>query len=345
MAHLLNHITKAHMVTQHPSVGSPLFYGVFFTAVLIMIAIDMLSLRKQGVHKVKAKEALIWSVIWVAVSCLFAGWLYWELAGNPDYGTVVAKQKVLEYFTGYVLEKSLAVDNIFVFLMIFAYFKVPAAYQHRVLLYGVLGAIVLRALMVGVGAALVQRFDWILYVFGIFLIWTGIHMLKPEGEEQKDFADNPLLKFFLKHIPVSKQFDEEKFFTIENGKRVATPLFLVLIMVELSDVIFAVDSIPAIFAVTTDPFIVLTSNIFAILGLRAMYFLLADIAHRFIYLKYGLALVLTFIGVKMLIVNWYHMPTWISLTVVFVTLSGSVLLSLWRQRGIAHHAGPDDDVN
>ena len=311
----------------HPSVGTPLFYGVFFIAVCIMIAVDMLSLKKSGAHKISVKEALAWSCIWIAVSCGFAGWLYFELAGNPAYGAVVAKEKVLEFFTGYILEKSLAVDNIFVFLMIFGYFKVPQQYQHRVLLYGVFGAIVLRALMIFIGAALVQRFEWILYIFGAFLVYTGIHMMKPESEEE-DLSQNKILGWLKKVIPVSHQFEGEKFFTVENGKRIATPLLLVLIMVELSDVIFAVDSIPAVFAVTTDPFIVLTSNIFAILGLRAMYFLLADVADRFIFLKYGLAFVLSFIGIKMLIMHWVHIPISISLSVVFGALGASILTSL-----------------
>ena len=243
-------------MTQYPSVGSPMFYGIFFIAVLIMIAIDMVSLKKNGAHKVSIKEALTWSSIWVAVSCAFAGWLYFELAGNPTYGAVVAKEKVLEFFTGYVLEKSLAVDNIFVFLMIFGYFKVEPKFQHRVLLYGVFGAIVLRAIMIFIGAALVQQFEWILYLFGAFLLYTGIHMMKPEAEAEaeEDLSQNKILTLLKKVIPTSQQFDGEKFFTIENGKRIATPLLLVLIMIELSDVIFAVDSIPAIFAVTTDPF-------------------------------------------------------------------------------------------
>lgn len=315
-------------MTAHPSVGTPLFYGVFFIAVLVMIGIDMLTLKKNGAHKIGVKEALAWSCVWVAVSCAFAGWLYFELAGNPAYGSAVAKEKVLEFFTGYVLEKSLAVDNIFVFLMIFGYFKVPTQFQHRVLLYGVLGAIALRALMIFIGAVLVQQFEWILYLFGAFLVYTGIHMMKPESEEKEDLSDNKLLGWLRKTVPVSNQLDGEKFFTLENGKRIATPLFLVLVMVELSDVIFAVDSIPAVFAVTTDPFIVLTSNIFAILGLRAMYFLLADVADRFVFLKYGLAFVLSFIGVKMLIMHWIHIPVSISLSVVFGALGASILTSL-----------------
>ncbi|WP_311398104.1 TerC family protein [Neisseria cinerea] len=314
-------------MSEFPEVGTPLFYGVFFTAVLLMVAVDMFSLRKNGSHKVGIKEALAWSGLWVAVSCLFAGWLYIELAGNPVYGATVAKEKVLEFFTGYILEKSLAVDNIFVFLMIFGYFKVAPKYQHRVLLYGVLGALVLRAVMIFIGAALVRQFEWILYLFGAFLLYTGIRMMKSE-EDEEDLSGNRLLGVVKKIIPIGSEFHGDKFFTIENGKKIATPLFLVLIMIELSDVIFAVDSIPAVFAVTTDPFIVLTSNIFAVLGLRAMYFLLADVAERFVFLKYGLAFVLSFIGLKMLMMHWVHIPISISLSVVFGSLGASILTSL-----------------
>ena len=314
-------------MSEFPEVGTPLFYGVFFTAVLLMVAVDMFSLRKNGSHKVGIKEALAWSGLWVAVSCLFAGWLYIELAGNPVYGAAVAKEKVLEFFTGYILEKSLAVDNIFVFLMIFGYFKVAPKYQHRVLLYGVFGALVLRAVMIFIGAALVRQFEWILYLFGAFLLYTGIRMMKSE-EDEEDLSGNRLLGVVKKIIPVGSEFHGDKFFTIENSKKIATPLFLVLIMIELSDVIFAVDSIPAVFAVTTDPFIVLTSNIFAVLGLRAMYFLLADVAERFVFLKYGLAFVLSFIGLKMLMMHWVHIPISISLSVVFGALGASILTSL-----------------
>ena len=314
-------------MSEFPEVGTPLFYGVFFTAVLLIVAVDMFSLRKNGSHKVGIKEALAWSGLWVAVSCLFAGWLYIELAGNPVYGATVAKEKVLEFFTGYILEKSLAVDNIFVFLMIFGYFKVAPKYQHRVLLYGVLGALVLRAVMIFIGAALVRQFEWILYLFGAFLLYTGIRMMKTE-EDEEDLSGNRLLGVVKKIIPVGSEFHGDKFFTIENGKKIATPLFLVLIMIELSDVIFAVDSIPAVFAVTTDPFIVLTSNIFAVLGLRAMYFLLADVAERFVFLKYGLAFVLSFIGLKMLMMHWVHIPISVSLSVVFGALGASILTSL-----------------
>ncbi|MFP5073873.1 TerC family protein [Neisseria sp. WLZKY-1] len=319
-------------MTAAPSIGSPLFYGVFAAAVLAMIAIDMLTLKKSGAHKISSKEALAWTIVWIAVSCAFAGWLYWEIAHNQAYGHELAKTKVMEYFTGYVLEKSLAVDNLFVFLMIFGYFKVPPQYQHRVLLYGVFGAIVLRALMIFVGAVLISRFEWILYFFGAFLLYTGIKMIKQGDDDAEDLSQNKILQWLQKHIRVSQTLDGEKFFTRENGRRMATPLLLVLVMVELSDVVFAVDSIPAVFAVTTDPFIVLTSNIFAILGLRAMYFLLADMADRFVFLNYGLAFVLSFIGIKMLIMHWIHIPVGTSLAVVFGAIGASILISLAYDR-------------
>ena len=319
-------------MTAAPSIGSPLFYGVFAAAVLAMIAIDMLTLKKSGAHKISSKEALAWTIVWIAVSCAFAGWLYWEIAHNQAYGHELAKTKVMEYFTGYVLEKSLAVDNLFVFLMIFGYFKVPPQYQHRVLLYGVFGAIVLRALMIFVGAVLISRFEWILYFFGAFLLYTGIKMIKQGDDDAEDLSQNKILQWLQKHIRVSKNLNGEKFFTRENGRRMATPLLLVLVMVELSDVVFAVDSIPAVFAVTTDPFIVLTSNIFAILGLRAMYFLLADMADRFVFLNYGLAFVLSFIGIKMLVMHWIHIPVGTSLAVVFGAIGASILISLAYDR-------------
>ena len=319
-------------MTAAPSIGSPLFYGVFAAAVLAMIAIDMLTLKKSGAHKISSKEALAWTIVWIAVSCAFAGWLYWEIAHNQAYGHELAKTKVMEYFTGYVLEKSLAVDNLFVFLMIFGYFKVPPQYQHRVLLYGVFGAIVLRVLMIFVGAVLISRFEWILYFFGAFLLYTGIKMIKQGDDDAEDLSQNKILQWLQKHIRVSKNLNGEKFFTRENGRRMATPLLLVLVMVELSDVVFAVDSIPAVFAVTTDPFIVLTSNIFAILGLRAMYFLLADMADRFVFLNYGLALVLSSIGGKMLVIPWIHIPVGTSLAVVFGAIGASILISLAYDR-------------
>ncbi|SCC22081.1 MULTISPECIES: TerC family protein [Snodgrassella] len=314
------------------SVGTPLFYGVFIVIVIVMIAIDMLTLKKEGMHRVSTKEALLWTSVWIAVSLGFAGWLYFELAHNPAVGSDVAVDSVMDFLTGYVLEKSLSVDNIFVFVLIFSYFKIPAEYQHRVLLFGVLGAIVLRAIMVALGAVLVSRFEWVLYLFGVFLLYSGIKLMLPEKAEDKGLSDNPLVSWLNRHMRVSEQLNREKFFTIENGQRMATPLLLTLVVIELSDVVFAVDSIPAVFAVTTDPFIVFTSNIFAVLGLRAMYFLLANVVEKFIYLKYGLAVVLTFIGGKMLVAKWWHIPSFASLAVVFSALLIAIIASWLKTR-------------
>ena len=307
-----------------PSIGSPFFYGVFFVAVLAMIAVDMVALNRKGAHKVGVKEALSWSLVWVGVAIAFAGWLWWTLAGDPAFGPVVARQKVLEFFTGYVIEKSLAVDNIFVFLMIFTYFAVPPAYQKRVLMIGIIGAIVLRTVMILVGSWLIAHFHWILYVFGAFLVLTGVKMWWAAGQEP-DLQGNPALKLLKRVMPVSQGFDGEKFFTLQRGRRIATPLLMVVALVGITDVIFAVDSIPAIFAITTDPFIVLTSNIFAILGLRAMYFLLAAVAAKFHLLSYGLAVILAFIGTKMLLIDVVKIPVLVSLGVVVAVLRSSTL--------------------
>jgi tellurite resistance protein TerC len=239
----------------------------------------------------------------------------------------MGQQAGIEWFTGYLVEKSLAVDNIFVFLMIFGFFAVPAEYQRRVLIYGVIGAIVMRAVMILAGAWVVQEFSWVLYLFGAFLLFTGIKMLMA-SEQEPDVTQNPVLKFAKRHLRVAEDEHGEKFMVRRNGLLYVTPLFLVLLLIEITDLVFAVDSIPAIFAITTDPFIVFTSNLFAILGLRALYFLLADIADRFHLLKYGLALVLAFIGTKMLIMPWYHMPVQASLVVVAFLIGASVVASL-----------------
>ena len=257
---------------------------------------------------------------------LFNLGLWWFLKG--EYGDAVAHQKALEFLTGYLIEKSLAVDNIFVFLMIFSFFAVPSEFQRRVLLYGVIGAIVLRAIMILAGAWMVQEFHWILYLFGAFLVVTGIKMLI-FAEVEPDLNKNPLLNWIKRHIRMTPDYRGEKFWVHENGVRLFTPLFLVLIMIEISDLFFAVDSIPAIFAITTDPFIVFTSNIFAILGLRAMYFMLAGLADRFHLLKYGLAMVLVFVGVKMLIVDFYKIPVALSLGIVGLTIATFMFASLW----------------
>lgn len=312
------------------SIGSPLLYTIFAVLVLAAIAIDMFSLNRSGSTRVSMKQAGIWSAIWVSLALAFNYWLYWTLSNDPSVGAEIAKQKSLEFLTGYVLEKSLAVDNVFVFIMIFAYFKVPPEYQRRVLVYGVLGAIILRTVLISVGAVIVSEFSWVLYLFGAFLVFTGIKMMLPEKESNDDLGNNGLIRWLRNHIRITDTIESEKFFVFKNGLWFATPLFLVLVMVELSDVVFAVDSIPAIFAVTTDPFIVLTSNIFAILGLRAMYFLLANVIDRFYYLKYGLAVVLTYIGIKMLIVEIYHVPVHWSLAIVVSILSLSMLVSWFK---------------
>ncbi len=300
-------------------------WAVFVFAVIVALFIDFVVLKKQGAHSVTVKEALNWSIVWVAASFAFNG-LFW-FAVYQDHGAALANTKSLEFLTGYLIEKSLAVDNIFVFLMIFTYFAVPPEFQKRVLMIGIVGAIVLRTVMILVGSWLISEFHWVLYVFGAFLVLTGIKMWWAAGKEP-DLESNPALKLLRRVLPVSKNFDGEKFFTIENGKKIATPLLLVIALVGLTDVIFAVDSIPAIFAITSDPFIVLTSNVFAILGLRAMYFLLAAVAAKFHLLSYGLAVVLVFIGTKMLLIDVYKIPVLLSLGVVVAILGVTMVWSL-----------------
>ena len=305
---------------------APTWLWVFFVcAVIVALFVDFFVLRKQGAHAVSVKEALNWSIVWVALSFAFNGLFWWAV--YQDHGVALANTKSMEFLTGYLIEKSLAVDNIFVFLMIFTYFAVPPEFQKRVLMIGIIGAIVLRTVMILVGAWLIQQFHWILYVFGAFLILTGVKMWWAAGQEP-DLESNPALKLLRKIMPVSKNFDGEKFFTIENGKKIATPLFLVIILVAVTDVIFAVDSIPAIFAITMDPFIVLTSNIFAILGLRAMYFLLAAIAAKFHLLSYGLSVILVFIGTKMVLIDVYKIPVAVSLGVVVAVLAITMVWSV-----------------
>ena len=305
---------------------APVWLWAFFVvSVLVALFIDFVVLRKQGAHEVSVKEALNWSLVWVALSFAFNGLFWWAVA--QDHGTAVANTRAMEFLTGYLIEKSLAVDNIFVFLMIFTYFAVPADFQKRVLMIGIIGAIVLRTVMILLGSWLISEFHWLLYVFGAFLLVTGIKMWWAAGQEP-DLEGNPALKLLRRIVPVSGSFDGEKFFTRENGKRIATPLLLVVLLVGVIDVIFAVDSIPAIFAITTDPFIVLTSNIFAILGLRAMYFLLAAMATKFHLLSYGLAVILAFIGTKMLLIDVYKIPVLVSLGVVVAILAATMALSL-----------------
>ena len=305
---------------------APTWLWLFFIAsVLVALFVDFVVLRKQGAHSVTVKEAVNWSLIWVALSFAFNGLFWWAV--YQDHGTALANTKSMEFLTGYLIEKSLAVDNIFVFLMIFTYFAVPPDFQKRVLMIGIVGAIVLRTVMILLGSWLISEFHWVLYVFGAFLLLTGIKMWWAAGKEP-DLDSNPALKLLRKVLPVSKNFDGEKFFTMENGKRIATPLLMVIALVGLTDVIFAVDSIPAIFAITSDPFIVLTSNIFAILGLRAMYFLLAAVASKFHLLSYGLAVILVFIGTKMLLIDVIKIPVLLSLGVVVAILAITMVWSV-----------------
>ncbi|AFJ45592.1 TerC family protein [Shimwellia blattae] len=306
------------------SVGTPLMWGIFAAIVAAMLAIDLMIQGRRGAHAMTMKQAAVWSVVWVTLSLLFAAGLWWYL--GPTLGSEVAKTQALAFLTGYVLEKALAIDNVFVWLMLFSYFSVPVTLQRRVLVYGVLGAIVLRTLMIFTGSWLIARFDWILYFFGAFLLFTGVKMALTKDDDG-NVGDNGLIRWLRGHLRLTDRLENEHFFVRKNGLLYATPLLLVLIMVELSDVIFAVDSIPAIFAVTTDPFIVLTSNLFAILGLRAMYFLLAGVAERFSMLKYGLALILVFIGIKMLIVDIWHIPVSASLGVVGGILALTLLIN------------------
>jgi len=304
----------------------PIHWVTFVGIVLVSLFVDFVVLKKQGAHAVGMREALNWSLIWIALSFVFNG-LFWWAVKDTTGSVTIANTKSLEFLTGYLIEKSHAVDNIFVFLMIFTYFAVPPQYQKRVLMIGIIGAIVLRTVMILVGGWLLQQFHWILYLFGAFLVLTGIKMWWAAGQEP-DLEENPALRLLRKLIPVSKNYDGEKFFTVENGTRIATPLFMVICLIAVTDVIFAVDSIPAIFAITSDPFIVLTSNVFAILGLRALYFLLAAVASKFHLLNYGLAVILVFIGVKMCLVDVFKIPVLVSLGVIVGVLAATMLLSL-----------------
>ncbi|MCC6529143.1 MAG: TerC family protein [Pseudomonadales bacterium] len=311
------------------SVGEPWMWAAFVAFVLLMLALDLFVFGGRTAHRVSIREAALWSAAWIGLALLFNLGLWWHL--TDTVGPEIANRKALEFLTGYLIEKSLSVDNVFVFLLIFSSFHVAAEYQRRVLIYGVVGAIAMRTVMILAGAWVVREFAWVLYLFGLLLVVTGIRMLVM-AERTPDLEKNPVLRFARRHLRISDDHHGEKFIVVKNGVRYFTPLFLVLILIEASDLVFAVDSIPAIFAITTDPFIVFTSNIFAILGLRALYFLIADAASRFHLLKYGLAMVLTFIGTKMLIAPWYHVPVQASLAIVAVLIGASVVASLIATR-------------
>ena len=309
------------------TIGTWWMWAGFAVFVVVAIAVDLLMLEKRGAAKVTMREAAVWSLMWFSMAFVFVAVLWWYLDGAQ--GRAVANTVSMQFITGYLVEKSLSIDNIFVFLMIFTYFAVPEQFQKRALVVGIIGAIVLRAVLILAGAWLLATFHWLLYVFGAFLVLTGVKMWVAAGKEP-DIAANPVLRFLRGHLRISNAFDGEKLTTLVGGVKHYTPLFVVLVMIGVTDLIFAVDSIPAIFAITSDPFIVLTANIFAILGLRALYFLLADMASRFQLLAYGLALVLVFIGGKMLLIDLYKIPIGVALAVTAALIAGSVIASMLR---------------
>ena len=304
--------------------GTPLLWVGFNLFVLLTIAADLGVFHRKA-HKIKFGEAACWSTVWIALALAF-GYFIWHWYGA---------QRGLEYFTGYVIEKALSVDNLFVFLVVFRTFQVDEQVQHRVLEWGILGALVMRGLMIAAGAALVARFVWIIPGFGVFLVYTGLHMLW-KRDKQVHYERNPVFRLASSHLRVSRSYHGASFFVRENGQLLATPLLLVLLVIEIADVTFAVDSIPAIFGITRDPFIVYTSNVFAILGLRALYFLLADLLEYLRYLGIGLALVLIFVGAKMVLEPWWHISVGLSLAVVGIILALTTIFSLW--------AGPRKEV-
>lgn len=302
------------------------YWILFNFFILCMLVIDLGILNRKS-HEIKIKEALIWSTIWIVLALIFNIGLYFFY--DPPAG-FTKKDAALQFLTGYILEKSLSVDNIFVFVIIFSYFKVPAMYQHKVLFWGIIGALIMRAVFIFTGVTLINHFSWVIYIFGVFLIYTGIKLAAQKNKQIHPEA-NPVLKIFKRFFPVTNKYENDKFFIKNNSRIFATPLFVVLIVVETTDLIFALDSIPAILAVTQDPFIVYTSNVFAILGLRSLYFALAGIVKIFQFLHYGLALILSFVGIKMILNHYFNakiISTEISLIVIFLILSISVILSL-----------------
>ncbi len=298
--------------------------------ITLFLALDLFVFHREA-HEVRFREAAIWSVIWIGLGLAFGAFV-WAWRGPQAGG---------EYLAGYAIEKSLSMDNVFLFAMIFGYFLVPAKYQHRLLFYGVLGAIVFRAIFIAAGSALLEAFHPTIYIFGAILLLTGWKMARSKGHGV-DPERNPVLRLLRRVIPISKEYAGQRFFTMENGKRVATPLFAVLVVIETSDILFAIDSIPAIFAITTDPFIVFASNAFAILGLRSLYFMLAGLIDRFAYLKLGLSALLVFAGVKILISDVYKMPVFVSLGVIVAILAVSIGYSLWKTRGVAPVPPPEE---
>ncbi|ALR05774.1 TerC family protein [Xylella fastidiosa] len=307
------------------TIGNLWLWSGFAIVVIAALLVDLILMRHGGPHKVTFKEAAWWSIGWVLLALLFNVGLWWYLQSTADPS--IANRVSIEFLTGYLVEKSLAVDNIFVFLMLMTYFAVPDEQRQRVLIIGVLGALILRGLMIFAGSLLLTKFHWLLYVFGVFLLLTGVKMWFSAGKEP-ELETNPILRWMRNHLRLSPDYAGNALSVVRDGKRWFTPFFVVLILIAVIDVIFAVDSIPAIFAITTDPFIVLTSNVFAVLGLRAMFFLLAGMADRFHLLPYGLAVILIFIGIKMVIIDLYKIPVLVSLGMVIAILAITIALSL-----------------
>jgi len=310
------------------SIGGPIYWVVFLAIVFAMLAVDLLVFNRKA-HAVSIKEALVWSLVWISLALAFGGFVYLKFG----------QSRGLEYVTGWLIEKALSVDNIFVFIVLFSYFQVPEALRHRVLFWGILGALILRAIFIFAGTALIVRFSWVMYIFGGFLVLTGIKLLFKQDEDVNP-ETNPILRVFRRFVRMTSNFRGSRFFVRENGRTYATPLFLVLVMVEFTDLLFAVDSIPAVFAVSTDPFIVFTSNIFAILGLRSLFFLVSGLVTKFVYLKLGLSAVLVFIGCKMVLNDVVEISVHVSLTVISLLLGGAVLAS-WLTGAVRNHADSD----
>lgn len=316
-------------VSHIESIGNPAFWAAFIVVVLLLLSLDLGVFHRKA-HSVRVREALIWSVTWVILSLSFGAWVY------TTYGSKAG----LEFYAGYLIEYALSIDNVFVFILLFSYFSVPKHLHHRVLFWGILGALVMRATFILAGAVLLQVFHWIIYVFGAFLIYTGLKILR-HGESKVDPDKNPVVRVFQRLVPMHPGYGQGGFFVRHNGRLMATPLALVLVTVETTDVVFAVDSIPAIFAVTNDPFIVYTSNVCAILGLRSMYFVLAAVVGRFVYLSTGLGIVLMYVGCKMLLSDVFKIPIGVSLSIVALVLTGSVVLSLLRPPAKKPETPPD----
>ncbi len=317
---------------------APWQWGALLGIIVVMLLIDLLVVHKDA-HEVETKEAAIESVVWISCGLAFTGVVAWWFGAQASG----------EYISGFLIEKSLSIDNVFVWALIMGYFKVPLKYQHRVLFWGIFGALALRAIFIFAGVALIERFDWILYLFGAFLLYTAAKLVFSDNDHV-DPGESKFLKIVNRFVPSTDEFDGQKMFTKKNGKRLATPLFAVLMLIEATDVIFAVDSVPAVLAVSNEQFIVFASNAFAILGLRALYFLLADMHNRFAFLQQGLAIILAFVGVKMIIAEWYHIPTWLSLTVIVIVLTASIGFSLKFTRmtedaEMAHQAFEPSDEN